>query len=74
MLRALLLGLLEPPNIRAVERLGDTTSRLALQEAAKGLPFGAVWDHFCQTQDVPVEGGWLPEVQRYERDILSRRS
>src|SRR2546422_2606808 len=44
MLRALLVALLEPPGIRAAELAGDYTARLALQEEARSLPFGAVWD------------------------------
>jgi len=73
MLRALLLGLLEPPAIREAEAAGDHTARLALQEEAKLLPFGAVWDHYCDTKEVPVAEGWLPEVKQYEREVLTNR-
>jgi L-rhamnose isomerase len=71
--RALLLALLEPPAIRAAERAGDNTARLALQEESRALPFGAIWDHFCETRGVPVGEAWLAEVRRYERDVLSQR-
>src|SRR5206468_12048477 len=54
MLRALLIGLLEPPAIRAAELAGDHTTRLALQEEAKSLPLGAVWDFYCERKGVPV--------------------
>ena len=74
MLRALLVGLLEPPGIRAAEERGDYTSRLALQEEAKTLPFGAVWDYYCGTKQVPVGEAWLADVKKYERDVLSKRS
>jgi L-rhamnose isomerase len=74
MLRALLVALLEPPGIKQAELEGDFTTRLALQEEAKMLPTGAVWDHFCETQEVPVGAKWLSEVKRYERDVLSKRS
>lgn len=73
LLRALLIALLEPPGIRTAEREGDTTARLALQEEAKNLPFGAVWDAYCATQGVPVAEAWLAEVQRYERAALAQR-
>jgi len=73
MLRALLLGLLEPPAIQEAEAAGDHTARLALQEEAKLLPFGAVWDHYCDTKEVPVAEGWLPEVKQYEREVLTNR-
>ena len=73
MLRALLVALLEPPAIRAAELAGDHTARLALQEEAKSLPFGAVWDYYCESKDVPVGEAWLKEVKRYEREVLSGR-
>ena len=74
MLRALLIALLEPvEKIRATENKNDFTTRLALQEEIKSLPFGAVWDFYCQTKDVPVAESWLPEVKRYEKEILSKR-
>jgi len=74
MLRALLLALLEPPAIRAAEKAGDNTVRLALQEEARTLPFGAVWDYYCYSQDVPVGSAWLPEMKRYERQVLRQRT
>jgi L-rhamnose isomerase len=73
MLRALLLALLEPPSVRAAELAGDQTARLALQEEALALPFGAVWNYYCETKGVPTGEGWLAEVQEYERNVLSRR-
>jgi L-rhamnose isomerase len=71
--RALLVALLEPPGIRGAERAGDYTARLALQEEAKTLPLGAVWDYYCLQQGVPVGEAWLAEVKRYERGILLNR-
>ena len=68
LLRALLMALLEPPGIRAAEAAGDPTARLALQEEAKGLPFGAVWDHYCESKGVPVGEAWLAEVRTYEKE------
>ena len=74
MLRALLVALLEPPGILLAEREGDFTARLALQEEARSLPFGAVWDWHCQVQGVPVGDAWLDVVRHYERDVPSRRT
>lgn len=73
LLKALLWALLEPPAIRAAERAGDATARLALQEEAKTLPLGAVWDFHCERQDVPAGDRWLAEVKRYERNVLIHR-
>lgn len=74
-LRALCLALLEPhAQYKQLEREGDYTSRLALMEEAKTLPFGAVWDYYCLKQSVPVGAAWLAEVKRYEKDVLSHRT
>ncbi len=74
MIRALLVALLEPADrLREVEAEGDLTARLALMEEAKTLPLGAIWDYYCQQQNVPVGLAWLDEVRRYEREVLSQR-
>jgi L-rhamnose isomerase len=73
MLRALLIALLEPPAIKAAEAVGDFTSRLAWQEEAKTLPFGAVWDYYCENKGVPAGEKWLAEVKHYEKAVLSKR-
>ncbi|HEV7928175.1 MAG TPA: L-rhamnose isomerase [Verrucomicrobiae bacterium] len=74
MIKALLLALLEPiDKLRKVENEGDFTSRLALLEEAKTLPYGAVWDAYCESQAVPVGAAWLAEIKRYEKDALSKR-
>jgi L-rhamnose isomerase len=74
MLRALLIALLEPTEkLRAAENKGDFTTRLALQEEIKTLPFGAVWDYYCESKSVPVGEDWLAEVKRYEKEVLSKR-
>jgi L-rhamnose isomerase len=67
------VALLEPPALRAAELAGDNTSRLALQEEARALPFGAIWDYYCATKGVPAGEAWLAEVKRYEKEILLKR-
>lgn len=74
MIKALLLALLAPSTrLKALEAEGDYTSRLALMEDTKVLPFGAVWDYYCAKQGVPVGDAWLAEVKRYENLVLSQR-
>ena len=53
--------------------MGDFTSRLALQEEAKTLPFGAVWDFYCESRNVAVGENWLKEVKNHEKKVLSKR-
>lgn len=75
MIRALLIALLEPvEKLRAAENAGDFTTRLALQEEAKSLPFGAVWDFYCEQKGVPVGDAWLAEIKSYEKNVLSKRA
>ena len=74
MQKALLRALLEPAKQwMALELNGDYTARLALTEAFKTLPFGAVWQEYCDRQGVPGEHAWLDDVRQYEKDVLSKR-
>lgn len=74
MLKALLMALLAPSTtIKKAEAAGDYTTRLALMEEAKTLPFGAVWDYYCEKSGVPAGDAWLAEVKKYEKDVLSKR-
>ena len=61
-------------RLRAAERAGRGHEWLALQEAAKALPWGAGWDELCRRDDVPVGADWLADVATYERDVLAQRT
>ncbi|MGB1289345.1 MAG: L-rhamnose isomerase, partial [Aggregatilineales bacterium] len=74
-IRALLIALLEPVDLlQTLENDRDFTGRLALMESLKGLPFGAIWDYYCQQQDVPVGFAYMDEIRGYEADVLSKRT
>jgi len=74
MLKALLIALLEPlDKLRDCENECNLTARLAMLEQLKTMPFGAVWDYYCMSMDVPVESAWLGEVMSYERQVLTKR-
>jgi L-rhamnose isomerase len=73
-MRALLMALLEPiDRMREIEVAGDYTRRLALLEALKGLPFGAVWDYYCLRQEVPVGISFMDEIRAYEKQVQLKR-
>jgi L-rhamnose isomerase len=75
MIKALLIALLEPTaKLRELEAAGDYTSRLAMMEELKSMPFGAVWDQYCLSQGTPVGADWLDEVKQYEKQTLSKRA
>ena len=68
------MALLDPIDLmRDYESNGDFTARLVLLEEMKNFPAGAVWDYYCQSQDVPVGSAWLEDVRRYEAAILKQR-
>jgi L-rhamnose isomerase len=74
MRKALLYALLEPRDeLTKAECRFDYTTRLAMMEEAKSLPWTAVWDYYCASKNVPVGGEWLKTIRKYETDSLSKR-
>ncbi len=75
LLKSLLMALLEPiDRMRQAEREGDYTTRIALMEELKSMPFAAVWDYHCLRSEVPVGLAWLDRVRKYENDVLEKRT
>jgi L-rhamnose isomerase len=73
-LRALLLALLEPQEmLRQYEIEGDFSSRLALQEELKSMPFSSVWDYYCVQKNVPVGMEFMNVIKAYEQKDLANR-
>ena len=74
MRKALLYALLTPNSYLAeLQEEGRLTEVMMLQEELKIYPFGAVWDYFCEKENVPVRESWYDEVKRYEDEVLSKR-
>jgi L-rhamnose isomerase len=74
MIKALLIGLLEPTaTLAEAEIKFDFTRRLALMEELKTLPWASVWDYYCLTKGVPAGFDWFADVVKYEKDVLSKR-
>ena len=72
--KCLLRALLEPiAQLREYEANGQLFERLALLEEAKALPWNAVWDMYCLRNGVPVGEAFIADVQRYEREVTSKR-
>jgi L-rhamnose isomerase len=59
--------------LQKFELEGDYTSRLAYLEELKTLPFGLVWNAYCEMQGVPAGDSWIPMMKKYEADVLSAR-
>ena len=72
--KCLLQALLEPlDTLRDYESRNMGFERLALLEECKSMPWGAVWDMFCLRNGVPAGDDFIPEVQKYEKEVLSKR-
>ena len=72
--KAFLMGMLEPiAKLREFEGNGQLFERLALLEEGKSMPWGAVWDYFCLKNNVPVGENYIAEVQKYEKEVTSKR-
>lgn len=61
--KCLLLALLRPiEDMKKMELEGNTTKRLAMIEELKTMPFGLVWDYFCESQGVPGRE-WIRDLR-----------
>jgi L-rhamnose isomerase len=73
-LKGLMMALLTPHDrLRELEQQGDFTGRLCLREQLHTLPYGDVWEAFCESQGVPGEGKWLEEIRSYEQREFTNR-
>jgi L-rhamnose isomerase len=71
---AFLNALLEPiPTLKKYEEAGQYFERLALMEIMKTKPLGAVFDYYCLQAGVPVAQDYITEIQKYEKEVLSKR-
>lgn len=72
--KCLLQALLEPlETLRKYELNNQLFERLALLEESKSLPWNAVWDELCLRNNVPVGETFIPEVEKYEAEVTSKR-
>lgn len=72
--KALLFALLQPWD--ELKKLQDScrfTELMMMNEELKTLPFGDIWEHYCETQRVPGGKEWYDTVAQYENDVLSKR-
>lgn len=72
--KALLFALLQPwDQLKYLQDSCQFTQLMVLNEELKTLPFGDIWEHYCQTQGVPGGKEWYDTVARYEQDVLLKR-
>ena len=72
--KALLMALLTPSEeLKAAQDEANYTKMLGLSEELKTLPFGAVWEEYCERMGVVADKSWYDSVLQYEREVLSAR-
>ena len=72
--KALLNALLTPNEM--LTKLQDEnrlTELMVMSEAVKTLPFGDIWDHYCETEGAPQDTELFAEVEKYEKEVLAKR-
>ena len=71
---AFLFALLEPAaKLKEFETAGRNFERLAYLELLKTKPFGAIYDYYCLTNNIPVGVDYISEIINYEKNVLSSR-
>lgn len=74
MQKALLYALLSPNETLAeLQKTGQFTKLMMLQEELKLYPVGDVWNYFCESNGVPGKEDWFLEIEEYEREVLAKR-
>ena len=73
-IKGILYSLLEPTNVLLeCEHSADLSRRLALIDEIPSLPFGAVWDYYCESKRVPIGERWTADASEYEKRVMSKR-
>ena len=72
--KAFLQALLTPiKKLREYEASEQGFERLALLEESKTLPWNDVYNYFCMLNNVPVAEDYISEVEKYEKEVTSKR-
>lgn len=72
--KALLQALVTPnDHLKKLQDENRLTELMVRQEECKTLPFGDVWAKYCKECHAPLDGAWFEEIERYEKEVLSKR-
>jgi L-rhamnose isomerase len=73
MQKALLYAHLLPNDeLKKLQDSGNFSKLMNIHEELKTLPFGLVWEEYLRKQNIPGSD-WFTIVEKYEKDILSKR-
>jgi L-rhamnose isomerase len=72
--KAFLIAALEPTSkILEQEEKENYFGRMAMLEELKTMPFGAVWDYYCQSKSVSTGFDYIEDINHYESEVLLNR-
>ena len=72
--KALLYAELEPnEKLAELQNKRDFTAVMSLREEVRTLPFGDVWDYYCEQSKVLKEHDWFADCKKYETEVMSKR-
>ncbi|MBQ3572232.1 MAG: L-rhamnose isomerase [Clostridia bacterium] len=73
MQKALLFAMLLPhEELKQLQDENNFTKIMYLNEKFKSMPWGAIWEEYLSRQG--LDENWLEEIQKYEREVLLKRS
>ncbi len=73
--KALLMAMTTPnAELKALQDGANFTKLMVMQEEYKTLPFGDIWEEYCERCGVKGDASWFDEVEAYEKEVLSKRA
>ena len=72
--KALLMALCTPhEKLARLQEEGRFTELMIRQEEVKMLPFGDIWNEYCEKNGVPSDAELYDRIHDYEKTVLSQR-
>ncbi|MBQ2274445.1 MAG: L-rhamnose isomerase [Clostridia bacterium] len=72
--KALLMALCTPNALlKDLQDKGEFSKLMVVSEEVKMLPFGEIWEHYCETEGVVAGAEWFDEIVKYETEVLAKR-
>ena len=72
--KALLMALLTPyERLKKLQDENRMTELMISLEAVKMLPFGDIWDEYCEINGAVKDADLYGAIDKYEKDVLMKR-
>ena len=72
--KAMLSALCTPnEELKKLQNENRLTELMVRQEAMKTMPFGDIWNEYCNQCGVTDDNAWFDDVMKYEDEVLSKR-